>query len=108
MSSKLLPDKNIAVPKNAIPNLPIVPDTTAAAFINKLQVSCEDGLPVQQVSGENYNDNNGSRINQNPPIPKNICPKISKLMCPLPTDCIEQMFTEEGPLKYTTGWTYGS
>ena len=24
-------------------------------------------------------------------------------MCPLPTNCIEQMFAEEGPLKNTTG-----
>ena len=56
---KTLPDENIAVPKNEIPDTA----TAAAASINKLQVPHKDGLPVQPVSGENYNDNNGSQIN---------------------------------------------
>ena len=90
--------KNIAVPKNAI-----LDTATAAVSINKLQVSYKNGLPVQTVLGENYNDDNGSQINQNPSISKDICLKISKRMCPLPTDCIKPMFAEEGPLKNTTG-----
>ena len=93
MSSKQLPDENIAVPKNAIP------DTAAAASINKLQVSCEGGLPVQPVLGDNFDNDNGSQINQNPPIQNDVRQKVSKPMCPLPTNCIKQMFAEEGPLK---------
>ena len=36
MSSKQLPDENIAVPKNAIPDTPLILDTVAATSINKL------------------------------------------------------------------------
>ena len=63
MSTKPLPDKNIAVPKNVIPNLLHVPDTVAAASINKLNVTCEEGLSVQPVSADNFDDDNGSQIN---------------------------------------------
>ena len=58
MVSKPLPEENIAVPKKIIPNTPLVPDIAATASINKLQVNCEDGLPVQPVSGNDLNDNN--------------------------------------------------
>ena len=46
MSSKPLPEENIAVPKNVIPDTPLVPDIATAASINKVQVNREDGLPV--------------------------------------------------------------
>ena len=65
MSSKQLPDENIAVPKNAIPDTPLILDNAAATSINKLQIICEDGLLVQPVSDNNLDDDNGSQINQN-------------------------------------------
>ena len=63
MSSKQLPDENIAVPKNTIPDTPLIPDTAAAASINKLRVNCEDGLPIQPISENDLDDDDGSRIN---------------------------------------------
>ena len=39
VTSKQLPDENIALPKNAIPDTPIVPDTAAAASTNELQIN---------------------------------------------------------------------
>ena len=68
MSSKHLPDENITITKNTIPDTLLFPDTAAAASLNKLQVNSEDGLPVQPVSGNNLDDDDGSQINQNPPI----------------------------------------
>ena len=68
MLTKPLPDKNIAIPKNAILNLLLVPETAAAASINKLNVTWKEGLPVQLVSADNFDDDNGSQINRNPPI----------------------------------------
>ena len=56
MTSKPLLEENIAVPKNVIPNTLLVPDIAAAASINKLHINCEDGLPVQPVSGSNLDD----------------------------------------------------
>ena len=66
ISSKQLPDENIAVPKNAFHNTPLIYNTAAVASINKLQVNCEDGLPVQPVSDNNLDDDDGSQINQKP------------------------------------------
>ena len=63
MSSKQLLDEIIVIPKNAIPDTPLIPNTAAAASINKLQINCEDGLPVQPVSDNNLNDDNDSQIN---------------------------------------------
>lgn len=103
MSSKQLPDEIIAVPKNAILDTPLIPDTAAATSIDKLQINHEDDLPVQPVFDNDLNDDNGSQINRNPPIQYDVKQEVSKLMCPLPTNRIKQMSVEEGPLKNTTG-----
>ena len=101
MSLKPLPNKNHALCKNAIPLYPIPPTATAAS-LNKFQVNREDGLPVQPISDNNNNDDS-TQINYNPSIYSDPNKKISKLMCPLPTNCIEPMYANEGPLENTTG-----
>ena len=60
----------------------------------------EYGLPVQPILD---NDNDDIQINRNPPICHGPTTKICKPMCPLPTDCIEPMYVDEGPLENTTG-----
>ena len=98
-----MPDENITIPKNAFPDTLLIPNTATATSINKLQINCEDGLPVQPVSDKDLDDDDSSQINQNPQIQYDVKQKVSKPMCLLPTNCIEQMYAEEGPLKNTTG-----
>ena len=101
MSLKLLPNKNLVLSKNVI-TLDLIHTTDVATSLNKLQMNIEDGLPVQSVSDNNNNDG-ASQINYNPPIHYDSNKKMSKPMRPLPTDCIEPMYIEEGPLENTTG-----
>ena len=100
LSSKLLLSENIGLSKNAI-LFDLIPTTTATASINKLQVNREDGLPIKPVPDDS-NDDDASQINENPPIYKNISPKIYKPMYPLLTDYIKVMYADEGPLENTT------
>ena len=60
----------------------------AAASINKIQVKREDGFIVQPVP-DNNDDDDHSRINQNPLTDHSYYWKSSKPMSPLPSDCIE-------------------
>ena len=99
MSPKSLSNENFDLPKNAIPLYPILKHAPVAS-LNKLQVNREYSLPVQPVDDD---DNDGTQINCNPPICHNPNTKISKPMCPLPTDCIESMYASEGPLENTAG-----
>ena len=82
-----------------IPVYPI-PNTAPAVSLNKLQVNREDDLQVHPISD---NNTDGTQINCNPPIFPNPTSKISKPMCPLPTNYIEPMYANEGPLENTTG-----
>ena len=66
MSLKPLSNKNLALPKSAIPLYPI-PFSATASSLNKLQVNREDDIPIQPISDKN-NDNDGTQINHNPPI----------------------------------------
>ena len=60
-----------------------------AALINKIQVNRENGLHVQPIHENDDDDDDTSCINQNPLKDDNIYWKSSKLMSPLPSNCIK-------------------
>ena len=95
-TTKQLPEENLPLSKNILN----IPPAAAAASINKVQVKREDGIIVQPVTDDNDNDH--SRINQNSPKDLAYYWKSSKPMSPLPSDCIEQIYSQEGPLENTT------
>ena len=95
-TTKQLPNENLPTSENIIN----VPTAAAAASINKIQIKREDGLIVQPVT--DIDDDDHSRINQNPSKNQSYYWKSSKPMSPLPSDCIEQIYSQEGPLENTT------
>ena len=94
---KQLPSENILLSKIVLD----VPTTAAAASINKIQVNKEDGLLVQPVP-DNNDDEDNSCINQNSLKDDNIYWKLSNPMSLLLSDCIKQVYLQEGMLENTT------
>ena len=110
------PEENIALPKDAIPPDPL-PTTAAAASVNKLQVLQHHGVPILKNSNIDEDESN-CRINSSTSkLPTSDFMHTSKPSSPLPSDCFDQMYSEEGPLENTTahlalekkkGFNYGT
>ena len=69
-----------------------------------LYQSAYERIPPTHAEFRRHSENNddASKINHNTPIHYNSNKKISKPMCLLLTDCIEPMYTDNGPLENTT------
>ena len=95
------PGKKIALPKYAVPPDPL-PTTAAAASVNKFQVLQHHGVPILPNSNTNDDESNCCINSSTSKLPTSNFMHTSKPSSPLPLDCIEQMYLEEGPLENTT------
>ena len=101
VSPKPLPSETTTLPKDAVPPDP-VPTTTAAASIGKVQVQQHHEVPLLPSTKDDECDScNNIKL---PKIDTSDIMHSSKPISPLPTDSIEQMYAEEGPLENTTAY----
>ena len=96
------PIEDIALPKDAIPPDSSHPTVAAAASVNKLQELQHHGVPILKNSNIIENEGDSCINSSTMKSPATDFMHTSKPSSPLPSDCIDQMYSEEGPLENTT------